>query len=84
MIRLRFSGDGPHLTFVEAENERGEGINVGRWVRDGEYSILELPSRPFEEYDVHICDHGYIGTTCGLCLNQAITSEIAWSLSQRR
>jgi hypothetical protein len=44
-IRLRFDGDfAEGLTFVEAENEDGESINVGEWSEEDGDKILTIPT----------------------------------------
>ena len=44
-IRLRFSGTFPEgLTFVEAENEEGESINIGEWSEEDGDKILTIPT----------------------------------------
>lgn len=43
-VQLRFEGQGPELTFVEAENSEGESVNIGEWVQipDSNTHLLRL------------------------------------------
>ena len=31
------------MEFVEVENEYGESVGIGEWIKDGEYSRLRIP-----------------------------------------
>ena len=37
------------IEFVEVENEYGESVSFGEWVRDGEYLRLRIPLAKAEE-----------------------------------
>lgn len=55
VVRLLFSGNegSPDLTFVEAEDESGRGIQVGEWSRQGDFQVLTLvvANEPQIEFD---------------------------------
>lgn len=42
-INVLFSGGGPHLEFVEVEDDAGRGVNVGTWdTRKDGYQVLRI------------------------------------------
>lgn len=41
-VDLLFSGEGPHLEFVEAESPPGVGIRVGEWSQRDGYQVLTI------------------------------------------
>ena len=50
-IRLIFEGDAdsPDLIFVEAENVHGNSINIGRWIEEDDYFVLEITEQDFKD-----------------------------------
>ncbi len=54
-IQIRFD-DGPGPIggrFIEVENEKGESINAGEWVQDGDDWLLLLDTDPHDRYEGH-------------------------------
>jgi len=49
-LRLLFKrGYDPELVFVEAEDETGKSIRVGKWVKENNHFVLELTKQDFGE-----------------------------------
>lgn len=42
MIDVLFTGEGPHLEFVECEEGHGRSINAGEWRTEGDYQVLRI------------------------------------------
>lgn len=45
-LNIVFSGEQPNLVFVEVEDADKKGIRVGRWIQEGDLTILVIDEVP--------------------------------------